>query len=351
MGVVYRATSLTHPGTTVALKVIRDELAADEEQRQRFINEGRIIDALDHPNIVKVLDRGEHNQRLYIAMEYLAGRSLARILQDHASRGQLVPLPVCTAVLAQLVDAVGTIHSKGIVHRDITPANVIVLEGVVPTVKLLDFGIAKLDTATTLTAAGEILGTISYMAPERLQLRELTPASDVFSLGVLTYELVTLHKPFVADEPVAVLKQGTHPRAGRSGARRPETPPPLVSLITAMLRKDPAARPSDEGSVTTSRGWPRRPRDRPLQAAAGGRSSTRTSPWRCSSTRGGRITLARGPPIARRSVEEGTGSRTHLRQALADRSGVAGQDIMISAGELGFRSRRFLFVRSLLVTR
>ena len=246
MGVVYRATSLTHPGTTVALKVIRDELAADEEQRQRFINEGRIIDALDHPNIVKVLDRGEHNQRLYIAMEYLAGRSLARILQDHASRGQLVPLPVCTAVLAQLVDAVGTIHSKGIVHRDITPANVIVLEGVVPTVKLLDFGIAKLDTATTLTAAGEILGTISYMAPERLQLRELTPASDVFSLGVLTYELVTLHKPFVADEPVAVLKQVLTREPVDPALVRPETPPPLVSLITAMLRKDPAARPSDE---------------------------------------------------------------------------------------------------------
>ncbi|MGV8040138.1 MAG: tetratricopeptide repeat protein [Thermoanaerobaculaceae bacterium] len=247
MGVVYRATSLTHPGTTVALKVIRDELAADERQRQRFINEGRIIDALDHPNIVRVLDRGEHNERLYIAMEFLEGRSLAQVLQAHASRGQLVPLPVCTAILAQLIDAVTTIHSKGIVHRDITPANVIVLEPpAAPVVKLLDFGIAKLDTATTLTEAGEILGTVNYMAPERIQLRELTPASDVFSLGVLAYELVTLHKPFLADEPVEVLKQVLTREPVDPTLVRPEISPALAGLIMAMLRKDPAARPADE---------------------------------------------------------------------------------------------------------
>ncbi|HPS77403.1 MAG TPA: tetratricopeptide repeat protein [Thermoanaerobaculaceae bacterium] len=247
MGVVYRATSLTNPGTTVALKVIRDELAADERQRQRFINEGRIVDALDHPNIVRVLDRGEHNDRLYIAMEYLEGRSLATVLQDYAGRGQLVPLPACTAILAQLVDAVTTIHSKGIVHRDISPANVIVLEpAATPAVKLLDFGIAKLDTATTLTEAGEILGTVNYMAPERIQLRELTPASDVFSLGVLAYELLTLHKPFLADEPVEVLKQVLTREPVDPTLYRPEIPPAFATLVMAMLRKDPMQRPGDE---------------------------------------------------------------------------------------------------------
>jgi eukaryotic-like serine/threonine-protein kinase len=142
---------------------------------------------------------------------------------------------------------VTTIHSKGIVHRDITPANVIVLEpAATPAVKLLDFGIAKLDTATTLTEAGEILGTVNYMAPERIQLRELTPASDVFSLGVLVYELLTLHKPFLADEPVEVLKQILTREPVDPTLYRPETPPALASLVMAMLRKDPMQRPGDE---------------------------------------------------------------------------------------------------------
>ncbi len=125
MGVVYRATNVLEPGKTVALKVIRDELAGDATQRRRFVNEGAIIDSINHPNIVTVFDRGEHNERLYIAMEYLAGRTLAEVIHDTAGRGESITEGRCLGIMGQLADAVTSIHAMGIVHRDIKPNNVI----------------------------------------------------------------------------------------------------------------------------------------------------------------------------------------------------------------------------------
>lgn len=244
MGLVYRATSLVDPTTTVALKVIRDELASDPTLRQRFINEGRLIDGLKHPNIVKVLDRGEHNDRLYIAMEFLEGRSLARIIAEARKLEQHLPISRCLRLVSQLADALTAIHGRGILHRDITAANTIVIAtGDHESVKLLDFGIAKLDTATTLTSAGELLGTISSMAPERIQLHAVTPASDIFSLGVLAYELLTLRKPFEAEEPVEVLKQILTLDPVAPVLLRPELGTELSDLIVATLHKVPERRP------------------------------------------------------------------------------------------------------------
>ncbi len=244
MGVIYRATSVVDPSKRVALKVIRDELAMDEKQRQRFINEGKVIDALDHPNVVKVYERGEHNQRLYIAMEYLEGRTLAEVIQESTQRGDMIPVKRCLSVMKELTDAVATIHVKGIVHRDIKPTNVIVTSN--DGVKLLDFGIAKVDTMTTLTEAGEILGTINYMAPEQVQHREPTGASDVFSLGALFYELLTLERPFLGEDPADVLKQVLTKEPLEPRHYRPELGNGISDLIMAMLRKEPATRPRDE---------------------------------------------------------------------------------------------------------
>ncbi|MEW6335785.1 MAG: tetratricopeptide repeat protein [Acidobacteriota bacterium] len=245
MGVIYKASNLLAPRTPVALKVIRDELAGDETQRRRFINEGKIIDTLDHPNIVKVIDRGEHNRRLYIAMEYLEGMTVAELVAAAASRGRQLPIQECLELVRQIADAAAAIHGKGIVHRDITPANVIVSgEGAGARAKLLDFGIAKQETMSTLTEVGEILGTINYMAPERLQLRDVTAASDVFSIGVLLYELLTLRKPFLAEEPVEVLKQVLGREPVRPSALRPEVSAELQDLVMAMLDKRPQARPA-----------------------------------------------------------------------------------------------------------
>jgi len=248
MGVVYRATNVLEPGKTIALKVIRDEFAGDATQRQRFVNEGQIIDSIKHPNIVTVFDRGEHNQRLYIAMEYLAGRTLAEIISETAARGGSIEKPRALAIMGQLADAVTTIHAMGIVHRDIKPNNVIVTNAQAggELVKLLDFGTAKLDTMTTLTAAGELVGTVSYLAPERIRRWEPTPASDVFSLGVVFYELLTLEKPFPAEEPATLLKQLLESDPVAPATLRPDIDGGLSRLVMDMLDKDAHRRPDGE---------------------------------------------------------------------------------------------------------
>jgi tetratricopeptide (TPR) repeat protein len=247
MGVIYRATSLVEPGRPVALKVIRDELASDDTQRQRFINEGKIIDSLEHPGIVKVLDRGEHAGKLYIAMELLEGSTLAALIARATGDGRPLPLPRCLALLAQLVDAVAAIHARGVIHRDISPSNVIVVgPPEAEQAKLLDFGLAKADTMTTLTQAGEILGTLAYLAPERIRLHQLTPASDTFSLGALAYELLTLSRPFPGDDAADVLRQLLTLDPVEPALLRPDVPTGLSALVMAMLAKDPTARPTDD---------------------------------------------------------------------------------------------------------
>lgn len=248
MGVVYRATNVLEPGRTVALKVIRDEFAGDATQRQRFVNEGQIIDSINHPNIVTVFDRGEHNERLYIAMEYLAGRTLAEIIGETAAEGGSITERRCLRIMNQLADAVTSIHAMGIVHRDIKPNNVIVTgsESAGERVKLLDFGTAKLDTMTTLTAAGELVGTVSYLAPERIRHQEPTAASDVFSLGVVFYELLALEKPFPAEDPVVLLRQLLDAEPVEPASFRPELSGELNALVMAMLTKEAHLRPGDD---------------------------------------------------------------------------------------------------------
>jgi serine/threonine protein kinase len=244
MGVVYRATSVLDPQRTVALKVIREELVGDETQRQRFINEGRIIDSLDHPNIVKVLERGECNQRLYIAMEYLEGRTLAELVEEGVGNGSMIELPRCLAIMREVLEAMVAIHARGVVHRDIKPMNVILTRSNgSETVKLLDFGLAKLDSMTALTGTGEIVGTLYYMAPERIRHQESTAASDVFSFGVLSYELLTLERPFLAEEPLGVIRQLLEAEPLAPSSYRPELGSELDELVLAMLHKEPAQRP------------------------------------------------------------------------------------------------------------
>ena len=190
MGVVYRAVDLSQGSRPFAVKVIREELSSDPAVRQRFVNEAAIVDQLHHPNIVRIFERGEHDGRLFIAMELLDGPSLADVI----GRGEVVPVPDCLDVMAQLADALAKIHSKGIVHRDLKPENVVLVEadGRKNVVKLLDFGLATTHSLTRLTQTGMILGTISYLSPEQITDRSVTAASDLYSLGVVAYELLTL---------------------------------------------------------------------------------------------------------------------------------------------------------------
>jgi tetratricopeptide (TPR) repeat protein len=243
MGVVYRAVDVSHGARPFAVKVIRDELSDDPMVRKRFINEAAIVDQLHHPNIVRIFERGEHDGKLFIAMELLDGPSLADVIK----RGEAVPIRLCLDVMAQLADAIAKIHSKGIVHRDLKPENVMLVEteGSKNVVKLLDFGLATTQSLTRLTQTGMILGTIAYLPPEQITDRSVTAASDLYSLGVIAYELLTLQKPFLGETPVDIIKHVLDHEPEAPARIRADIPGPLNDLVLEMMSKDPASRPSD----------------------------------------------------------------------------------------------------------
>jgi len=242
IGVVYRASHVMEKGRSVAIKVIRDELAEDEHQRRRFLHEATLIDQLNHPNIVKVHERGEYDHRLYIAMEMLEGVSLA----DRIAQAEPIPLPQALEIMRQLTSALTAIHDKGILHRDLKPENVML----VPenedqqVVKLLDFGLAKNQTLTRLTATGEILGTVFYLPPEQITLQQFTTHSDIYSLGVIFYEIVTREKPFMGEQPLDIIKQILEHEPLPPSSFNARIDPELDTLIMAMLSKDPQQRPT-----------------------------------------------------------------------------------------------------------
>ncbi len=243
MGVVWQATDLTGKKRSVALKLIREEHASDPVQRKRFLNEAYLVDQLDHPNIIKVFERGEHQQTLFIAMELLSGKSLADVIRA----GDRLPVAECLRIMRQLADALTRIHGQGILHRDVKPANVMLMNGTAPrTAKLLDFGLAQSPSLTRLTETGEILGTVYYMAPELISQRQASAASDIYALGVVYYEMLTLEKPFLGENPGEIIRailenEPVPPSHFRADLSREQT-----ALVLRMLSKDPGQRPTDD---------------------------------------------------------------------------------------------------------
>ena len=249
MGIVYKATHVMDPSKSVAIKVIREEYSKDPTQRKRFMNEALLVDQIDHPHIVKVYERGEYNQNLFIAMELLEGQSLAEIIQT----GNPIPLPDCLHIMEQLVQTMVKVHAKGIIHRDLKPENIILIKKDEENyfVKLLDFGLAKNQTLTRLTESGEILGTINYLPPERITRQEFSPASDVYSLGVVFYEMLTLEKPFMGEVPIDIIKQILEKQPLEPAAFRPDIPAELSTFVLRMMDKEPANRPGEETLLKT----------------------------------------------------------------------------------------------------
>lgn len=244
MGIVYKASPVMEKEKTVALKVIRDEYSKDPVHRKRFMNEALLVDQMDHPNIVKVYERGESDRHLFIAMEMLHGRSLAEIIENN----EQMPLNHCISLMGQLMDAVARIHSRGIVHRDLKPENIMIVdsEEKKPTAKLLDFGLAKTQSLTRLTETGEILGTINYLPPERISHQDFSAAGDIYSLGVVFYEMVTLEKPFLGETPIDIIKQILEKDPVEPSRFRPGLPGELSLLILHMMNKAPEKRPTEE---------------------------------------------------------------------------------------------------------
>jgi eukaryotic-like serine/threonine-protein kinase len=200
MAIVYRAHD-TLLGRDVALKVINHKIKSGGAAEQRFLNEARVIAGLTHPNIVGVYDLGIESGTPYIAMEYLAGCDL----RDIIDRGHPLSLDQKAAILLQIAEALDHAHSRRVIHRDVKPGNIRVLRD--GKVKLMDFGIAKLATQSfsKLTQTGTVLGSVSYMSPEQIRSQDMTPAADIFSFGVVSYELLTGRLPFTGADPSAIL--------------------------------------------------------------------------------------------------------------------------------------------------
>ena len=234
MADVYCATD-THLGREVALKVLHRRFAQDQEFVERFRREAQSAAGLQHPNVVGVYDRGEHRGTYYIAMEHLPGRTLKEIVGTEAPLDQ----ERVVALGIQILQAAGFAHRHGVIHRDLKPHNVIV--DAADNVKVTDFGIARAG-ASEMTETGSIMGTAQYLSPEQAQGHAVTAASDLYSIGVLLYELTAGRLPFDGDSAVAVaLKHLSEPPPPLSSLR-PDVDPGLESVIMAALAKDPARR-------------------------------------------------------------------------------------------------------------
>ncbi|BBB32059.1 conserved hypothetical protein [Thermotomaculum hydrothermale] len=196
MGVVYLAFDPIIE-RQVAIKTMNPQLFQDLEQRERFFREAKSAGILQHPNIVTIYDMGMEGETPYIVMEYVEGEDL-----DSLIKAKKIDLETALKIMIQLCDALSYAHSKGIIHRDIKPSNIRVLPD--KTVKIMDFGIAK-KSGSDLTQTGVLLGTVSYMAPEQLKEGKVSPQSDMFSAGIVFYEMLSGDKCFQGDTITSVM--------------------------------------------------------------------------------------------------------------------------------------------------
>ena len=268
MGVVYRAID-TRLGRPVAIKMLPAESTTDAERNRRFVQEARSASGLNHPAIVTIHEIDEHDGTTFIAMELVDGTPLDRVLRAG-------PLPLDTALdyAAQIASGLAAAHAAGLVHRDLKPANVMITRD--GRAKLLDFGLAKLierqPDEPTLTAmgtrSGVIVGTAAYMSPEQAQGRPVTARSDVFSFGLLLYEMLAGRRAFIGDSEVALLTAIL-----RDAPAPLRAPADVRAIVDRCLTKDPAARYASGSEVHTALASARTAVTRPIHPSAWRRPS------------------------------------------------------------------------------
>jgi hypothetical protein len=229
MGVVYQARD--GQGRSVAIKVIVADLASDPATRERFLREAKAVSRLRHRNIVTVYSFGVHEEVPYICMELLGGATLAQSL----SRGDRVGVAGALNIIVQLCEGLQYAHDQGVVHRDVKPANIWLLDN--GGVKLLDFGVAK-SAESTMTRSGDMVGSAAYMAPEQIAGEPVDGRADVFAAGAVLYQLLAGHGPFEADSLTAVVNRVLHHTPASLRTRVPGLPDAVVLAVEKALEKD-----------------------------------------------------------------------------------------------------------------
>ncbi len=240
MGVVYLAIDRI-TGRAIALKVLREDVAIDPVYRERFRREGELLAQLNHPHVLPIYGMGEIDGDLFIAT-----RLVSATLRNAIIAG---PIRVDDAmtILSCVASALDAAHASGIVHRDVKPANVLLDPG--PHVFLGDFGLARDPEGAALTAPGQVLGTIDYMAPELIDGEGVGPATDIYGLACLAVETLTGAVPYARDTDAAVMYAHIVEPPPSVSARRPELPVELDDVIAAGMAKDPDDRPSSAGAL------------------------------------------------------------------------------------------------------
>ena len=227
----------------VAVKILHAQFQSDEEFIEKFHREAQAAARLSHPNIVNIYDVGASGDDHYIVMEYVPGRTLKELIQQ---RGHLAPEEALT-ITGEIAEALAHAHANGLVHCDIKPHNILMMNG--QTAKVADFGIARAVTESTMTYSGNVIGSVHYFSPEQAKGTMITPKSDVYSLGVVLYEMLTGELPFTGENPVSIAMK--HLQDEPTPVRRidPDIPPVVEALVSRMMAKDPAMRPSSEEVV------------------------------------------------------------------------------------------------------
>ncbi|NUS55854.1 MAG: Stk1 family PASTA domain-containing Ser/Thr kinase [Streptomycetaceae bacterium] len=239
MATVYRAEDMRLE-RTVAVKVMHPAMAADASFTDRFIREAKAAARLAHPNVVGVFDQGHDGDVVFLAMEYVEGRTLRELLQD---LGTLTPREAF-GVLEPTLAALGAAHRAGFVHRDVKPENVLISDD--GGIKVADFGLARATATAASAATGKVLvGTVAYLAPEQIERGAASPTSDVYAAGILLYEMLTGRQPYQGRSAVEIIYKHVHEDVPPPSIAVPGLPPALDGLVAAATDRDPRHRPAD----------------------------------------------------------------------------------------------------------